>query len=188
MKLHIGCGNRRIEGFINIDVRDTRASDLVCDIVDLPYEEKSIDLIYACSVLEHFGRNSKLDFFRKTSWINALEHWHSLLSKGGKLFLSVPDFEAICLEYAQNRCIEKLIGLTIGGQKNNEDLHGMIFDYKLLEQKLLDVGFTSVERYDWWKLESFCNNKEYDDFSRSYLPHLDFKDGRLMMLNIKAVR
>lgn len=35
-RLHIGCGNTRIEGFINIDVFKTESTDFVCKIEDLP--------------------------------------------------------------------------------------------------------------------------------------------------------
>ena len=45
MKLHLGCGNRYIPGFINIDVQDLDNVDVRADAVDLPYEKNSIDLI-----------------------------------------------------------------------------------------------------------------------------------------------
>ena len=63
MKLHLGCGNKRIEGFTNIDILESEAVDVVSDIVKLPYSSGTIDLIYACNVLEHFGRNNNLNFF-----------------------------------------------------------------------------------------------------------------------------
>ena len=43
MKLHLGCGNRYIPGFINIDVQDLDNVDVRADAVDLPYEKNSID-------------------------------------------------------------------------------------------------------------------------------------------------
>ena len=187
MKLHLGCGNKRIQGFTNIDILNSDAVDVVADIVDLPYGSETVDLIYACNVLEHFGRNQKLVFFRNTCWTEVIEYWHSLLKEGGELYLSVPDFESICNEYLENRNVDSVIGLVLGGQKNEEDLHGMIFDFKSLTTKLLEIGFSSVERYEWSEFEPF-KNAGYDDYSAAYLPHMDFENGRLMMLNVKAVK
>jgi predicted SAM-dependent methyltransferase len=187
MKLHLGCGNKRINGFINIDILPAAAVDVISDIMDLPYESETIELIYACNVLEHFGRNNNLDFFRKTSWLDAVEYWYSLLKPGGELFISVPDFEAVCIEYLQNKEIYDIIGITLGGQKNNEDLHGMIFDFNSMSTELENIGFSCVERYEWADFEPF-KQEGYDDYSASYLPHMDFENGRLMVLNIMAIK
>jgi len=45
LKLHLGCGNRHFDGYVNIDLRKTRATDLVCDIRKLPYPDNSVKLI-----------------------------------------------------------------------------------------------------------------------------------------------
>ena len=74
MKLHLGCGDKYIPGFVNIDVQKSEAVDVVSDAMKLPYKENSIDLIYSCSMLEHFGKNNNLEFFRQTSWKNVLEY------------------------------------------------------------------------------------------------------------------
>ena len=63
MKLHLGCGDRRIEGFINIDIQDSPTVDVIADIMELPYEPNTVDVIYSCCMLEHFGRNNNLKFF-----------------------------------------------------------------------------------------------------------------------------
>lgn len=187
MKLHIGCGNKRIKGYINIDVLETETTDLVCDTMQLPYRSGTVDTIYACSMLEHFGRDSSMKFFRNTSWLDVLRYWHSLLKVGGQLYLSVPDFESICEEYLKNKNLKNIIGLTIGGQKNEEDLHGMLFDLNTLKEELHILGFSYVERYDWKMFEAY-SDEDYDDYSASYLPHMDFTNGRLMMLNLKATK
>ena len=57
MKLHLGCGDKYIPGFVNIDVQKSEAVDVVSDVMKLPYKENSIDLIYSCSMLEDFGKN-----------------------------------------------------------------------------------------------------------------------------------
>lgn len=153
--------------------------------MNLPYPPNSTSLIYACNILEHFGKNNNIDFFRRTSWKDVLEYWYSLLRITGELYISVPDFEAVCLEYLQNKRIYDIMGICIGGQKNEEDIHGMLFDFETLAATLKEIGFKNVQRYDWKTFEPF-RQKGYDDYSASYLPHMDFKEGRCMMLNIKA--
>ena len=187
MNLHIGCGDRRIEGYTNIDVVKTCATDIVCDTMELPFEKCSIDKIYACSMLEHFGRNDKMKFFRNTCWVDVVKYWHNLLKDNGILYISVPDFKAVCQHYLQTGRIEDILGLVVGGQKNEEDLHGMIFDFNHIGSYLKSIGFSKIEKYYWKSFEAF-EGPDYDDYSASYLPHKDFDNGRLMMLNLKVTK
>jgi predicted SAM-dependent methyltransferase len=186
MKLHLGCGNRKINGFVNVDIQPDPAVDVIADITKLPFEKNSANLVYSCCVIEHLGLNDKLSFFRHISWKDALRHWHDVLKPGGEIYISTSNFEAVCEEYLKNKNLSQLLGITIGGQKNEEDLHGMLFDYKILSEGLQEVGFEDVEKYNWWEFEPFTNDPEYDDFSAAYLPHLDKENGRLMTLNLKG--
>ena len=58
----------------------------------------------------------------------------------------------------------------------------MSFDYGYLTKLLHESGFNEVERYDWKEFLS----EGYDDYSRAYLPHMDFEKGRAMSLNLIA--
>lgn len=42
LKLHLGCGHKHLEGYVNIDWRKTGTTDLVCDIRNLPYNDNSV--------------------------------------------------------------------------------------------------------------------------------------------------
>ncbi len=55
MKLHLGCGQRFIEGYIHIDIDDFQHIDYKTSIDNLSMiENDSCDLIYASHVLEYF--------------------------------------------------------------------------------------------------------------------------------------
>ena len=70
----------------------------------------------------------------------------------------------------------------VGGQRDQYDFHGMIFDEDLLSMSLLEVGFKNVQHWDWRQVE----HGAIDDYSQAYLPHLDKEHGRLMSLNLEA--
>ena len=103
---------------------------------------------------------------------------------GGVLRIAVPDFEAVVQEYTENHNLEKLMGLLYGGQNYDYNYHYGIFDFAYLKEKLQKSGFGKIERYDW---KDFLP-EGYDDCSRAYLPHMDIEHGRLMSLNVVAVK
>ena len=176
MKLHLGCGNIRLEGFCNIDIRYLPAVDRVDNIRYLrSFEDNSIDEIYVSHVLEHLGR---------WDYMTALYRWHELLQKGGVLKVCVPDWYAIVLQYVKTGDLEELHGLLYGGQDYEENKHYCCWDFNLLKQKLEKVGFTNVEKYDW----RTTIHANVDDCSQAYLPKMDKENGLLMSLNVQAVK
>lgn len=176
MKLHLGCGEKYIPGFIHVDIQDYPHVDYRVPVNQLSFAaDHSVDLIYACHVLEHFGRH-------ETDQV--LKEWFRVLRKGGLLRLAVPDFEAVAGQYQQTGNLTELVGLVSGGQRNEYDFHKMVFDEKLLRERLLKAGFTSVSRYDWRHTE----HSWLDDYSQAYLPHMDKEKGRLMSLNLEVIK
>lgn len=56
MKLNIGCGNKKIEGYVGVDKFQCDAADYICDIENekLPFEDNSVKAIILDNVIEHF--------------------------------------------------------------------------------------------------------------------------------------
>ena len=174
MKLHLGCGNVMIPGFIHCDVRPLPHVDCMTSADKLgAFEDNSADLIYACHVLEHFGRNDTL---------RVLKEWHRVLKPGGTLRLAVPDFEAVVKVYAETKNLGLLLGHLVGRQDYPENTHYMVFDFTYLTTLLGQVGFRNVRRYRWKE----TIHKDYDDYSQGYFPHLCNETGILMSLNVEA--
>lgn len=91
IKLNLGCFNRKIHGFINVDIRGDIQPDIIDDIVVLEkFADESADLIYACHCLEHLT-------FEKASC--ALKRWRNILKHDGTLRISVPDIRQHCAAY-----------------------------------------------------------------------------------------
>ena len=176
LKLHLGCGNKHILGFINIDARPLDGVDVVSDIKTLPdYSNDSISLIYASHVLEHVGRNE---------YMAVLTRWHQILQPSGTLRIAVPDVEQVFNHYQKFGDLKLLRGLLWGGQTYPQNYHYMGWDFATLSDDLKHVGFRDICRYDWQKTE----HANIDDFSQCYLPHMDKEHGMLMSLNIEATK
>jgi predicted SAM-dependent methyltransferase len=176
MKLHLGCGEKHIKGFINVDVRKLNGVDLVDDIKKLnSFEKESVDLIYASHVLEHIGRRE---------YVSVLSRWYDLLKVSGKLRIAVPDFEKVVEHYNENKNLPVLRGFLYGGQTYEQNYHYCTWDFNTLSEDLKNLGFKNVYRYDWTSTE----HANIDDFSQSYLPHMDKINGKLMSLNIEAIK
>ena len=174
-KLHLGCGTKHIEGFTNIDIRYLPGVDEVNNIRFLRnYKDNSVDLIYACHVLEHFSR---------WEYKNALTRWYEILKPGGVLRLAVPNFTAIASRYIQTGNLKEVMGLLYGGQDYDENYHFVTFDMNSMIDDLSSIGFRTIVEYDHKTTE----HTSVDDFSQAYLPHLD-PNGKLMSLNIQAVK
>jgi len=176
MKLHLGCGNVLLPGWTNVDLDDISGIDLQDDVRTLTkIKDNSYDIIYASHVLEHFGRNE---------FEPILKVWNKKLKINGILRLAVPDFEKAIKWYNDTKKIEDVIGLISGGQKTEFDYHKMIYDKKFLTKVLKICGFDNVKEWDWRQTE----HGQSDDYSQSYLPHMDKENGMLMSLNLQAVK
>ncbi len=177
-KLHLGCGVKHIPGWFHVDALDFPHIDHRGPVEDLSFVASgSVDLIYAAHVLEHFGRRTYMDVLRE---------WRRVLAQGGILRLAVPDFGAAAQLYVSGtlpRGIEDVRGLVSGGQRDQYDFHGMIFDEADLTRALKEAGFASVRRWDWRTTE----HSWLDDYSQAYFPHMEKETGTLVSLNLEGV-
>ena len=174
MKLHIGAGERYLPGYKHLDIIDRPHIDYVCDIRDLSrFADETVVEIYACHVLEHVNRHEILDM---------LKEWHRVTMRGGVLRLAVPDFKAIVDEYISGGTLDSVLGLLYGGQDYEYNFHYQTYDLDRLSILLTKAGFGNIKEYDW----RMFLPEDYDDFSKAYLPHKDFENGRHMSLNIVA--
>jgi len=176
MKLHVGCGDVILPGWTNVDIDDIPGINLQDDVKTLEkINDNSCDIIYASHVLEHFGRNE---------FEPILKLWNKKLKNHGILRLAVPDFEKSIQWYNKTKKIEDILGLISGGQKTKFDYHKMIYDKKFLTNVLKICGFDDIKEWNWKKTE----HHTYDDYSQSYLPHMEKETGMLMSLNLEAIK
>lgn len=186
IKLHLGCGQRKLHGYINVDIREDVKPELVMDITRIAEAfPGNADVIYACHVLEHFPRKP-FQMSQKT-FKDVLQNWYKALKPGGILRISVPNIYATCkyiVERGSTGALDEVISFLYGGEKHDYDFHYHGWDFTTLERDLKEIGFTSVKPYDWQKTEHFY----VDDYSQAYLPHMDKVNGTLLSLNVEATK
>jgi len=195
VKLHLGCGERDFgEDWVHIDGGDFPHLHSH-DVTRLPFEDESVDLIYASHLLEYFDREEAVE---------VLSEWRRVLKyppggPGGVLRLSVPDFETMVILYLWKKeyKLESFLGPLYG--KMNMDkvtldtdyeigiepqtvYHKTVYDLDSLTELLESVGMKNIHKYSWRETE----HSEFDDHSQAFLPHMDKEKGILISLNVEC--
>ncbi len=131
IKLDIGCGDRPLPGFIPVDQRNGLAA------YPLGCTDGTVDEIHASHILEHFGHGQVAAVLRD---------WVAKLKPGGLLRVAVPDFAIIARAYLEGQNLP-IQGYVMGGQVNQWDHHGTIFDADVLTEALADAGLIGISRW-----------------------------------------
>lgn len=188
MKLNIGCFNKKIHGFINVDIREDVNPDIVDDGFKLnKFENNSVDLIYCSHMFEH------LDFNEADK---AVRRWYEVLKKDGVLRLAVPDMDAVFAHYFYWKNLKVLRSALWGSQRHAFDYHKCGWDKETLSEFLKERGFQDCRI---WSPECTDPHCYVDDYSQSYYPdahkpmilgngkRIDL-GGKLMSLNMEAIK
>ena len=131
-KLHLGCADKIIPGFINVDVRDLPGVDVVADARKLDmFENGSVDLMYACHILEHFPRPKTFP---------TILEWNRVLKPGGVLRIAVPDWDATVEAYRRTGDYENLLNWIYGGREYGENVHYRQFSFNGLKTLLIEAA------------------------------------------------
>lgn len=119
-------------------------------------KNESCEIIIASHVLEHLrytGRASN----RVKKTIRILNLWNKKLIKGGKLYISVPDWEklfAVMYKYRENywniedTCFIDPIGPIFGGMQNIYNTHSMLYNFSCLKHCLESSHFQNIKLID----------------------------------------
>jgi SAM-dependent methyltransferase len=143
MRLNLCCGSDVRDGYINIDVRKTRPNVLVLDLereLLRPFPDGSAEEIIARDCIEHVSWRRVEDLLRDV---------HRVLKCGGRLYVQVPDLEAIARKVILNPdfchgglCGWKAISYWVyGAQDYPENTHKAGFTIPTLRRLLESLGF-----------------------------------------------
>lgn len=97
VRLNLGCGDKILPGYVNVDVvasRRGRAPDVLCDLHDLSvFPDNHADEVMAIHVVEHFWRWEIEDVLRE---------WLRVLKPGGRMVLECPNLISACEEFLRD--------------------------------------------------------------------------------------
>jgi predicted SAM-dependent methyltransferase len=167
MKLHLGCGQRYFEGYVNIDyplsehnVQLTSVADEFADLFELNYPSATIEEVRLHHVFEHFTRAQACSM---------LSAWNSWLKPGGRVHIEVPDFEKTAKAVLKFMASDKAqsVGLRhiFGSQEAHWAVHYEGYTSKRLKSYLEKFGYAVTEvrqtKYlDTYNLEVIATKKK----------------------------
>jgi ubiquinone/menaquinone biosynthesis C-methylase UbiE len=88
-KLNVGCGNKILNGYTNIDLYVEHPSIIKMDVMNITLPKGTFDEVLCEDILEHIPR---------LQWKSVLASWCSLVKLNGQLIIQSPDMHALCNE------------------------------------------------------------------------------------------
>ncbi|MEK6748986.1 MAG: methyltransferase domain-containing protein [Pseudomonadota bacterium] len=151
IRLNLGCGDKILSGYTNVDVapsRNGKTPDVICDLHKLtPFEDDSVDEILSVHVVEHFWRWEIVD---------VLKEWVRIMKPGGKMIVECPNLLSACEEFLKDP--DKFSGPGQEGQRTMWVFYGdpmwrdplMIHRWgytpRSLAQVLAEAGLTKLRQ------------------------------------------
>lgn len=159
LKLHLGCGEQHLDGYINIDyppgehtVMQIKA-DVYANVTELDFPAGSINEVRLHHVFEHFNRVTALAMLIK---------WQNWLEIGGKLHIETPDLIGSSKTLLGEHSWKTKMGVVrhiAGDQSSRWAYHVDHWFPERFEHTLNNLGFRVVQTQSTsWPHEPFLPN------------------------------
>ncbi len=159
LRLHLGCGERHFDGYINIDYPQSEhnlmrvKADVYADIKSLDFPLGSVDEIRLHHVFEHFSRVTALAMLIK---------WNKWLKIGGRLHIETPDLIASARMLVSDTSWKIKMGVVrhlAGDQAANWGYHIDHWFPERFEHTLRALGFGEIQTLSSsWSKEPYLSN------------------------------
>jgi predicted SAM-dependent methyltransferase len=148
-KLHLGCGDIKLDSWINIDATpQPHVTDLNCDLTQtLPFEDNSCQLIYH----EHF-----LEHLPVEAGVSLLKECYRVLCEDGVMRIAMPSLDILIEKSYHGTWKEECTDLPFI-QTRAELLniafrwwgHEWLYDREELHRRLHEAGFEHIKDASW---------------------------------------
>ena len=167
VRLHVGCGNKRLEGWINVDVEALPEVDVVADVRS-GLNFRDAEAVFAEHFLEHLRIDEAMSFLGQA---------HGCLRAGGWLRLSTPNVDWVWrVLYSDDRSAAHRIEPVLDFNRSFYGWgHRFLWNHELLQEALEAVGFSQVRfcRYGESELTMFRGLERHETYpDEPGLPHV----------------
>lgn len=134
LKINLGCGNKPLKGYLNVDVYKFKGVDLQQDLNKYPYKFKSnsADEILCSHIIEHLYEPDR-----------CLSDLYRILKKGGKLTIRTPYFgHSLAFSSWQHRNYFAISSFSILDKKSELDWWTPVFS-----KVKIKVNFGNLYKY-----------------------------------------
>jgi predicted SAM-dependent methyltransferase len=178
-KLHIGCGDHLLDGWLNADYHPVSPKVLHLDATRrFPLGDKVIDYVFSEHMIEHIEYRQGMHMLREC---------YRILKPDGKIRVTTPDLAFLIALYAKERSdlqsayIKWSTDRFIGGPSNQATFvinnfvrnwgHQFIYDEQILRASLETAGFARVVVRELGKSDhgAFCNLENEERLPRGFL-------------------
>lgn len=143
MKLHLGCGRKKLPGWINCDLANNAYGvrpDVAADLRALPFDADTARTIMAIHVWEHFYLHEIDDI---------IEEWKRVMVPGGRLILEMPCLDKVARFLSTGKVHPALTLWALYGDpstiQSEADLHKWCWSMGQIENFLAYHGFHQIE-------------------------------------------
>ena len=146
LRVHLGCGDDRLPGFVNIDARPTDAVDVAMDLSLPPLADGSVSLAFSNAFFEHLYRSEREPHLRRIR--------RALATDGVCCYMGIPYFRNIARLYVERGAgtagpvfdLFNVYRYTHGNPEGQQawwlgQLHKSLFDEEEVAALLAQSGF-----------------------------------------------
>ena len=153
IRVNLGCGEKPLPEYINIDARELPEVDIIADARNIPFAKESLLEIASAHLVEHFREHQLRT--------RILSYWKSLLQPDGFVRIICPNWE-VMLHMLQKgeMTLPEFKLLTFGGQDYVGDDHFAMYTPETLRQLLTECSFGSIEIVIESRMNGLCPEME----------------------------
>ena len=137
MRLNVGCGETKKEGYIGVDCRPLPGVVLA--------DMWNVHTLPVCPVEEIYCRHA-LEHVTFAEGKDALKSFFAALKPGGGVNIVVPDIIDHLGSLFDDPMCNYALGSLYGWQRYPEDVHKAGYTFELLSEFLAEAGFVDIKR------------------------------------------